>query len=258
MIADFTEAIHLIPKKAIASSIESSNEAIRLNPKDAEAFGGRGFAYECQGENDKAITDYNEAIRLDPKLAMAYHYRAIVYEKVGKHEKAQVDFTEAKRLGFSPRSPVPPTPVSTSPLSSEGPLPPASTPTLRAAIQKRLQELTVQQQAAERRDSGEIRPQVQPSPPSPDRFAPIVLGWFFLLWLWSKMKEDKPKPSNAVRRGCLLLILMYPVVGALYVSLNIEARIKDSLRSPDARALPDGLPDRSDLNQENKPLPKQP
>ena len=48
------------------------NEAIRLDPKDADAYCYRGVAYGDQGEHDNAIADFTEAIRLDPKCAAAY------------------------------------------------------------------------------------------------------------------------------------------------------------------------------------------
>ncbi|MBD0314344.1 MAG: tetratricopeptide repeat protein, partial [Microcoleus sp. T3-bin5] len=37
------------------------NEAIRLNPKDAEAYNGRGAVRYDQGDIEGAIADYNEA-----------------------------------------------------------------------------------------------------------------------------------------------------------------------------------------------------
>ncbi len=46
-------------------------EAIRLDPKLANAYDNRGRAYRAKGENDRAVRDFKEAIRLDPKLAPA-------------------------------------------------------------------------------------------------------------------------------------------------------------------------------------------
>ena len=48
-------------------TLVDSNEAIRLDPKDAHAYNNRGIAYRAKGELDRAIADYNEAIRLDPR-----------------------------------------------------------------------------------------------------------------------------------------------------------------------------------------------
>ena len=40
-------------------------EAIRLNPKDADAWYGKGLALKNQEKYDEAIKGYDEAIRLD-------------------------------------------------------------------------------------------------------------------------------------------------------------------------------------------------
>jgi len=52
---------------------------------------------------DKAIADFNEAIRLDPKDPQAYQNRGIAYEKKGEKAKAEEDFAQAKKLGYKPK-----------------------------------------------------------------------------------------------------------------------------------------------------------
>ena len=54
--------------------------------------------FEKKGDHDKAIADFTEAIRLNPKLAQAYYNRGMIYRKKGDHDKAIADFTEAIRL----------------------------------------------------------------------------------------------------------------------------------------------------------------
>ena len=113
------------------SAISAYTEAIRLDPKLAKAYGGRGFAYCEKGDFDRAIADYTQAIRLEPKFAVAYwgrglayrrsaerqgHWRlhgsrptgadvcrrycdrAVAYQDKGEHDKAIGDYTEALRL----------------------------------------------------------------------------------------------------------------------------------------------------------------
>jgi hypothetical protein len=43
----------------------AANQAIELNPKDADAFIGRGVAYAKLKQFEKAIQDYNQAIELN-------------------------------------------------------------------------------------------------------------------------------------------------------------------------------------------------
>ena len=52
-------------------AIADCNEAVRINPRSAEAFYARGWAWEKSGDFDKAVADYSEALRLNPKSAEA-------------------------------------------------------------------------------------------------------------------------------------------------------------------------------------------
>ena len=111
-ITDYNEAIRLDPKyadayynRAIAykakgdldRAIADYNEAIRLNPNDALAYNNRGIAYRAKGELDRAIADYDEAIRLDPRDALAYNNRGIAYQAKGDFGRAIADYDEAIR-----------------------------------------------------------------------------------------------------------------------------------------------------------------
>ena len=49
-----------------AGAIADYNQAIRLNPDDADTFHNRGFAKVKLEQYAGAIADYNEAIRLNP------------------------------------------------------------------------------------------------------------------------------------------------------------------------------------------------
>jgi tetratricopeptide (TPR) repeat protein len=112
-IADYSEAIRLDPKYAVAyynraiaykakgdldRAIADYNEAIRLEPKDARAYDYRGYAYQAKGDLDRAIADYNEAIRLEPKDALAYNNRGNAYQAKSNLDRAIADYDEAIRL----------------------------------------------------------------------------------------------------------------------------------------------------------------
>ena len=49
-------------------AIKAYDEAIRLDPEDAEARYNKGNALKSLGKHDEA---YDEAIRIDPELAVA-------------------------------------------------------------------------------------------------------------------------------------------------------------------------------------------
>jgi tetratricopeptide (TPR) repeat protein len=59
--------------------------------------------YAWKNWTDKAIADFTEAIRLDPKAADAYYNRGNAYGHKGDTEKAKADFDQAKRLGYKPQ-----------------------------------------------------------------------------------------------------------------------------------------------------------
>jgi tetratricopeptide (TPR) repeat protein len=82
-------------------AIADYTEAIRLDPKYALAHINRGNAYKVKGDYDRAIEDYSEAIRLDPEDALAYFKRGNAYEAKKDYGRAIVDFTEAIQLNPS-------------------------------------------------------------------------------------------------------------------------------------------------------------
>jgi tetratricopeptide (TPR) repeat protein len=79
-------------------AIADYDEAIRLDPKNADSYVNRGLAYDRKGEHDRAIADYDEAIRLDPKDAPTYYNRGLAYDRKGEHDRAIADYDEAIRL----------------------------------------------------------------------------------------------------------------------------------------------------------------
>jgi len=113
-IQELTEAIKLNPKLAEAYAYRArayngkddydrglydSNEAIRLNKKLAMGYFARGSSYYYGKEDyDRAIADFNEAIKLDPKFANAYTNRGIVFSDKNEYDRAIADFNEVIKL----------------------------------------------------------------------------------------------------------------------------------------------------------------
>ena len=84
------------PKKAI----EYLNNAIKLQPDYAGAYGSRGIAYAKLGQHQQAIADYNEAIHLQPDYTQAtYSIRGFAYLLQGNKKLGCLDAQKACELG---------------------------------------------------------------------------------------------------------------------------------------------------------------
>jgi len=112
-IADCNEAIRLDPKLANAylnrgkaysdkddfdRAIADYDQAIKLNPKSSMAYNNLCDAYLDKGDNDRAITNCNQAIGLDPKFALAYRNRGNAYRYKGDVGSAIADYNQAIEL----------------------------------------------------------------------------------------------------------------------------------------------------------------
>ncbi|MDX2228695.1 MAG: tetratricopeptide repeat protein [Leptolyngbyaceae cyanobacterium bins.349] len=79
-------------------AIQDFDQAIRLNPNDANAFINRGYANHQAGNLNAAIDDYNKAIELAPNSAQAFSNRSHVRFEQGRWDDAVKDATRAIEL----------------------------------------------------------------------------------------------------------------------------------------------------------------
>jgi S1-C subfamily serine protease/Tfp pilus assembly protein PilF len=86
-------------KKGVAhKAIPEFDEAIRLDPRNSDAYACRGHARSQMWDHEKAIDDFNEAIGLDPGNSTAYAGRGEVWTIKSDYDKAFRDLDEAIRL----------------------------------------------------------------------------------------------------------------------------------------------------------------
>ncbi len=112
-VAEYTQAIRQDPKLAEAynyrgvtrakwgkysKAIADYIQAIALNPKYAVAYSNRGAANNHLGQYAEAIADCTQAITLDPKYAAAYNNRGYANNHLGKYAEAIADCTQAIAL----------------------------------------------------------------------------------------------------------------------------------------------------------------
>jgi tetratricopeptide (TPR) repeat protein len=82
-------------------AIGNFDEAIRLNPDDAQSYNSRGNVWDELGIFERALADYDEAIRIDPNNPAVFHDRAILWQRKGELDKALVDLDRAIRFSFA-------------------------------------------------------------------------------------------------------------------------------------------------------------
>ena len=61
----------------------------------------KGLALGKQGKSDESIKAYDEAIRLNPKLAAAWNGKGCALQSIGRFADADAALAKAKELGYS-------------------------------------------------------------------------------------------------------------------------------------------------------------
>ncbi len=75
--------------------LADANSAIKLNDRNAAAYGLRGKILEQKGEADAALGDYNLSLSLDSDSPYGYLTRALWYQNRGETALATKDLMEA-------------------------------------------------------------------------------------------------------------------------------------------------------------------
>ncbi|HVE57633.1 MAG TPA: TonB family protein [Pyrinomonadaceae bacterium] len=74
-------------------AFDAAQEAVRLDPQNAEALALRGFLYRANRDYDAALEDLNQAIKLAPDNSFFYNIRSSIYEKKNMLDKAIEDLS---------------------------------------------------------------------------------------------------------------------------------------------------------------------
>ena len=85
-------------ERMLDQAIQSYNQVIQRDPKNAVAYVSRGLAYAIKGDHERAMQDYDKAIQLDPRNAVAYRNRGIAYGSKGDNDRAMQDYDQAIQL----------------------------------------------------------------------------------------------------------------------------------------------------------------
>jgi tetratricopeptide (TPR) repeat protein len=80
-------------------AIKAHDEAIRLDPKDADAWYSKGNALGQQGKYDDAVKAYDKAIEINPKNSWAWYRKGKALNAIGRTNESNAAFAKAKELG---------------------------------------------------------------------------------------------------------------------------------------------------------------
>jgi tetratricopeptide (TPR) repeat protein len=94
----FRRGTDYIDKQQYDQAIDAFTQAIRLDPKYADAYKDRGGTYYRKGEHDRAIQDYSQALKLSPNDAEVYNKRGLAYYHKGEYDRAVQDYAQVLRL----------------------------------------------------------------------------------------------------------------------------------------------------------------
>lgn len=95
---EYFESAYKRDDRDLDGKIQDYSEAIRLNPRYAEAYNNRGRAFHHKGKYDQAISDYDRAINLKSSLVEAYINRGVVYGEKRMYEESMSDYAIAIKL----------------------------------------------------------------------------------------------------------------------------------------------------------------
>src|ERR1700730_4328359 len=94
----YDRGLGFLDKNQLDPAIEDFDEAIRLNPKDADAFIARGDAHRLNRDPFRATEDYDQAIKLDPTDADVFNNRGNAHANEKEYDLALQDFDQALKL----------------------------------------------------------------------------------------------------------------------------------------------------------------
>jgi tetratricopeptide (TPR) repeat protein len=99
-ITIYNQGVELMLAKRFPEAQAKFEQAVKKNPRFAEAHNNLGYTLRKQGAANyqKSLEHYNTAIELKPKLAEAYMYRGVLYTEMGRKSDAQADLATLQKL----------------------------------------------------------------------------------------------------------------------------------------------------------------
>lgn len=93
----FNQGVELFNKNALTKSLVSLEDAISLNPNNAEAYFYIGNIYHIQGKLGKAVKSFNKVLDIEPGHTDASISLSVILNDIGRYEDAKKIFDQADK-----------------------------------------------------------------------------------------------------------------------------------------------------------------
>jgi Tetratricopeptide repeat len=94
----------LMNLEAVESAMQCFNEALELEPNNAEALVKQGMAFEKLQDWERSLESYDRAIAADASMTVAYLYRGGVCNRLQRYREALESYEQALRTEKSSRA----------------------------------------------------------------------------------------------------------------------------------------------------------
>jgi tetratricopeptide (TPR) repeat protein len=85
-------------ERKIEKAAEAYQQAIKLQPNNAKAYGGLGFAYGAMGRYPEAVEAFKQSIRLQPNAPFPYGGLGMSYHMLQRYPESKEAYQQAVRL----------------------------------------------------------------------------------------------------------------------------------------------------------------
>lgn len=92
------EGNYLVQAGKYEEAIQAYDEALKINPQNANVWNNKGTALRNLGKDDEAIKAYGEALKIDPQFAIAWDNKGNALGILGRYDEANKAFNEALKI----------------------------------------------------------------------------------------------------------------------------------------------------------------
>ncbi|VVB72790.1 Photosystem I assembly protein Ycf3 [uncultured archaeon] len=100
MVLVFADAPECVVDNASNFYNKPGSAAVFRDSDLADAWLGKGLTLDKQGKDEEAVQDYDEAIRLDPSDAQTWNSKGLALAALGRSADADAAFARARELGY--------------------------------------------------------------------------------------------------------------------------------------------------------------